>query len=150
VTKLKLSIAKPLAQRVELIELPEARGEEGEPIVVRCEALKPLDAIRVMKQLPGEVPRLGPKADSVDPEKMEPVLLLCQHLVEQGSALAAPTGELVRPAFWFDPALQRHELSLDGNQLSVADIVAMGTTIMRLSGFQEGAAKKSFPDRKRG
>ena len=145
-TELKLSVASPLPEVFELVALTDAKTADGEPLVVRCEKVRPRDSLHIVKQLPGDAVQMGPKAaEPMDFDQLEPMLPICEQLIERGTALADPNGGFVRPAFWFDASRPRHELSLDGSLLSFADVIALGTTILKISGFSGGAATNSFP-----
>lgn len=147
--KLKLSAPTPMQARFELVELVDAKDENGEPYVVWCGPLSPMASLRILKQLPGRRPNLGLKDDDPPPpEALEARLAVCLQVIEEATAFAGPDGGLVRPAFYFG-APPAHGLSLDGNQLTAGDVILMGTRIMVQSGFSEEAASKSFPARKR-
>jgi hypothetical protein len=147
---LKPTVAKPMAERVEYVRL-EACAADGEAYVVRCEAIPARSSLNILRMLPGEVVSMGLKdaAPSVAVDQMPAMVEAFEQLVEAGTALAAPDGGLVRPAFWFDETKPRHELSLNGRHLGLNDLIAMGNTILQLSGYSGGAADGTFPGRKR-
>jgi hypothetical protein len=149
-TKLKLSRANSVAPVFELVQLDDLLDAAGSPFVVQCERIPPLKAIGVMKCLPGARPKLGLK-DDAEPstENLEPTLKFIQTLIECGTALAGPDGDLVRPAFYFSDAA-RSPHSLDGNILSLDSMAKLATTVSELSGYRGVAAKGTFPVRKRG
>lgn len=143
---LELSVATPRPPRFELVRL-EATDAAGLPIVVRCEVIRAEHAVGITQRLPGDVVKLGAGDSPNDlPNDRLPLMLeLAQRLVQHGTALAAPDGGFVRPAFWFTEESPRHEMSLDGRELTVNDIVLMGNTILKLSGYGGGAAGRTFP-----
>jgi len=142
--RLKLSVAKPMPERYQLVEL-EACDSDGAPYVVRCEAFNALEASRIFGRLSGTAPRMGVDSEvPADPNQLPTMLGLFQQLIERGTALGGPGGTFVRPAFWFDEDHPRHELSVDGRTLPVSDIVFMGNVIRSLCGYSEGAALKGF------
>lgn len=141
--ELKLSVPKAMPQRSELVQL-EACDADGEQIVVLCEALRAVDAVKEVQRFPGAIVN-GEKPDEASAMAQAGTMVeLFQRLIAKGTALARPGGGYVRPAFWFDEAAERDELSLDGRCLPVMDITEMGTTILRLSGYAGGAAHSTF------
>lgn len=146
-SKLKLSKPAPIAERFELVQI-SCSDADGNPYVVRCEAVKGQEALAILKMLPGRRPKLGLEEEAAD-TGLDRLFDLCMRLVEAGTALAAPAGGFVRPAFWFDPEKPRDQLSVDGRALPIPDVILMGETIAGLSGYREVAAKKSFRGRHR-
>jgi len=143
--QLKLSMAKAMPERVRLVELASVDAD-GDPYVVRCEAFDSIEAAKVMRRLSGATPKMGPKDDvaGVDSDKLPMVLEVARQLIERGTALAGPAGAFVRPAFWFDENVPRHDLSVDGRCLPATDVFVLGSVIAGLCGYGEGAALGGF------
>lgn len=136
-----------------LVQLEHLRTRTGDSVSVMCEAIDDLTIASLTGGLSGA---RGPQAP-VDAAGYTPEQALetmrendkrSQALIERGTWLVGPDGEEVRPAFWFDPNLARHPLSLPGRLLRTEDRVRLLMEIMRLGHYlkDEGDANAtSFP-----
>lgn len=144
--ELKLSTPQALPERYVHVELTTC-NEAGEPFVVRCEQVLAKEASVIIGHLPGDVVRMGEREPDrpAELDAMPRLVEAYMQLIEAGTALSAPGGGFVRPAFWFNENRPRHELSIDGRRLPISDISIMGSAILNLSGYGGGAATGVFP-----
>jgi hypothetical protein len=77
------------------------------------------------------------------------LLARSRPLIEAGTMLVGPDGEEIRPAFYFDDNGPRHPLSLPGRYLKARDVMLLGVTLFKLTGYAGGVAAASFPDGER-
>jgi hypothetical protein len=142
--QLKLSMVRALPERARLVEL-ETVDADGNPYVVQCEAFDNLVAAEIAGALPGASIQMGPKSELAPAlDKVSRMLDVLRRFAERGTSLMGPDGVLIRPAFWFNDSVPRHELSLDGRTLPIGDVTRMGTVCMDLCGYGEGAASGNF------
>lgn len=148
----KVAVARSMRKRSKVVLLRDWLTEDGSQAGVLCEALPVEECCELLGVLPGERPQLG-LDDGATPEQQkegqERVLRAAPTLLERGTSLVDEDGAKVTPAFYF-PGGPRHELSLDGRQLSEHDLLNLTAHLLSLSGCLGAAAEASFLRQGRG
>lgn len=139
---LPATVADEVALPVEVVALKHLKTRSGKPVRVRCEAVDEVVIARVMQALPGLRPpgleEPVPQDEATAFATVEHLNSLAPALLEVGTALMSPSGEWVRPAFYFDETKPRHPWSLPGRLLRVEDKSLMVEAILRIGGYLPG------------
>jgi hypothetical protein len=135
---------------IEIVELEYIRTKDGKPARIQCESVDELSIARTVEALPGLGPKLSEEQKAaLANSSLERYEAKAPALIEAGTALLGPDGQLIRPAFWFtaDPK----NGAIPGRFLRQMDRLRLVKAILRCGCYLGGAADElGFPGGERG
>lgn len=138
---MSITNASDIALPYEDVEI-SLKTRSGEPVIVRCEFIDELRILPIMKAWAGESPAVV-EDYLTDEEKVALLVSKAKPMVEAGTMLLGDNGQEVRPAFYFSDDAKKHELSIPGRYLKVADLMKLTAALFRLSGYTGGVAEET-------
>jgi len=146
----KATFAEDVALPREYVTLQHLRARDGTPVTVICEAVSEVASLKALGGLPGGRASQAELEAWIEARKAAPADDLSEaierwgRILEQGTSLPLRSGGEIHPAFYVDRPVAG---AIPVRMLKVADILALGQAVLRLSGYQlEGVADQAqFP-----